>query len=93
MSSFGKALAELVQGTIDAGVKVSFTEDELKEMGVKVPKSKLSLVKQKRQSTPAKVYYFQLPEQLVKDLKRKAIKVRKPYKTFVYETLSSAARI
>jgi hypothetical protein len=86
-----EALAEFVQDTINAGVRVSFTEDELKEMGVKVPKSKLSLVKQKRQ--PTKVHNFQLPEQLVKDLKRKAIKVHKPYKTFVYETLSRAARI
>jgi predicted DNA binding CopG/RHH family protein len=88
MSSFGKSLVELVQGTINAGIKVPFTEEELKDMGVKIPKSKLSLAKKTR---AAKYHSFQLPEQLVKNLKRKAIQVHKPYKTFIYEVLSRAS--
>jgi hypothetical protein len=66
MSSFGKSLVELVQGTINAGIKVPFTEEELKDMGVKIPKSKLSLAKKTK---PVKFQSFQLPEQL-KELKK-----------------------
>ena len=56
MSRFEEALAKLVQSTINAGVKISFTKDELKEIGVKITKSKLPLVKQKKQSTQTEVY-------------------------------------
>ncbi len=33
-----EALADVVQGTIDAGVKTTFTERQLKELGIKIQK-------------------------------------------------------
>jgi len=41
MTKAMKSLASIVKSSLRAGLKVSFTEEELKVMGIKVPKSKL----------------------------------------------------
>jgi hypothetical protein len=88
MSSLRKTIVDLVKGSLKAGVSVSFTEAELKDMGIKVPKSKLHLVK----PPPAafKVCTFKLPVQTIDKLKRKAVAANKPYNVFVNEILSRA---
>jgi len=40
MTKAMKSLASIVKSSLRAGLKVSFTEEELKVMGIKVPKSK-----------------------------------------------------
>jgi len=37
-----EALADVVQGTIDAGVKTTFTERQLNELGIKIKKIELA---------------------------------------------------
>lgn len=43
--SFKKALGELLQGTVNAGLEVPFSEEELKYYGVKTPKQKVKIIK------------------------------------------------
>jgi hypothetical protein len=45
MTGAMKSLASVVEGSLKAGLKVSFTEKELKGMGIKVAKTKLHLVR------------------------------------------------
>jgi hypothetical protein len=90
MTGAMKSLASIVRSSLKAGLSVSFTEKELRSMGIKVPKSKLCLVKQ----PPAafKTCAFRLPVQTIDLLKKKAVAVRKPYNVFVGELLATAAR-
>jgi len=85
-----KSLASIVKSSLRAGLKVSFTEEELKVMGIKVPKSKLHLIKQPQAAF--KVCTFKLPVQTIDLLKKKAIAVHKPYNAFVGELLATAVR-
>jgi hypothetical protein len=88
MSPLMKNLADLIKGTLKAGVSVSFTEAELKDMGIKVPKSKLHLVKQPQAAL--KACTFKLPVQTIDLLKRKAVAAHKPYNVFVNDILARA---
>ena len=45
MTEAMKSIASLTRGMLKAGGKVSFTKEELNELGIKVPKSKLHLIK------------------------------------------------
>lgn len=90
MSSLRKTITELVRGSLKVGANVSFTETELKGMGIKVPKSKLHLVKQPEQSF--KICSFKLPVRTIDQLKKKALASHKPYNVFVSELLATAAR-
>lgn len=40
MSSFKEAFAELLQGTVNAGLKISLSKEQLEYYGVKIPKPK-----------------------------------------------------
>jgi len=90
MSSLRKSVSNLVRGFLKVGANVSFTEAELKDMGIKVPKSKLHLVKQPEQSF--KMCSFKLPVRTIDRLKKKALASHKPYNVFVGELLATAAR-
>jgi len=46
MTEAMKSLASIVRGSLKAGLRVSFTEEELKSIGIKAPKAKLRLIKQ-----------------------------------------------
>jgi len=85
-----KSLASIVRGSLKAGLSVSFTEEELKSIGIKVPKSKLHLIKQPK--TAFKVCSFKLPIKTVALLKKKAVAVHKPYNVFVGELLATAVK-
>jgi len=90
MTEAMKSLASIVRGSLKAGLKVSFTEEELKSIGIKVPKSKRHLIKQPK---PAfKVCTFKLPVQTIDSLKKKAVAVHKPYNVFVGELLATAVK-
>jgi len=92
MTEAMKSLASIVKGSLRAGLKVSFTEKELKKMGIKVPKSKLHLIKSDTRQDDFKVCTFKLPVRIVSGLKQKAVKASKPYNVFVGEVLAMAAR-
>jgi len=90
MTGTMKSLASIVKSSLRAGLRVSFTEEELKVMGIKVPKSKQHLIKK---TQPAfKVCTFRLPVQTINLLKKKAVAVHKPYNVFVGELLATAVR-
>ena len=74
MTGAMKSLASIVKSSLKAGLKVSFTEEELKAMGIKVPKSKQHLIKQPQAAF--KVCTFKLPIQTIDLLKKKATAVR-----------------
>ena len=86
-----ETLADLVKGSLKAGGSVSFTEAELKEMGIKVPKSKLHLVKPEIPQEMLRACTFRLPVRTIDLLKRKALAAHKPYNVFVNEVLARAA--
>ena len=88
MTDAMKSLASLVRGTLKCGIKVNFTEAELKLMGIKVPKSKMHLIKQEE---PIKSYTFKLPVRIVERLKRGALAAHKPYNMYVSEALARIA--
>ena len=89
MTGAMKSLASIVRSSLKADLKVSFTEEELKIMGIKVPKSKQHLIKQPQPTF--KICTFKLPIQTIDLLKRKAIAAHKPYNAFVNEVLARAA--
>lgn len=45
MTSAMKSIASFTRGMLKCGIKVNFTEEDLKLMGIKVSKSKLHLIK------------------------------------------------
>jgi len=92
MTEAMKSITSFIKGSLKCGLKVSFTERELKAMGIKVPKSKLHLVKPEALREDFKVCSFKLPVRIIDGLKRKAVKASKPYNVFVGEVLATAAR-
>ncbi len=92
MTEAMESIASFIRGSLRAGLKVSFTEKELEEMGIKVTKSKLHLVKPEASQESFKVCSFKLPVRIIDGLKRKAVKASKPYNVFVGEVLAMAAR-
>ncbi len=92
MTEAMKSIASFIKGSLRAGLKVSFTEKELKEMGIKVAKSKLHLVKPETSQEDFKICSFKLPVRIIDGLKQKAVKASKPYNVFVGEVLAMAAR-
>jgi len=92
MTEAMKSITSFIKGSLRAGLKVSFTEKELKEMGIKVAKSKLHLVKSEASQEDFKVCSFKLPVRIIDGLKQKAVKASKPYNVFVREVLAMAAR-
>ena len=91
MTRLMKSIASLTRGFLKCGIKVSFTEAELKEMGIKVPKSKLHLVKPEIPQEMLRACTFRLPVRTIDLLKRKAVAAHKPYNVFVNEVLARAA--
>jgi hypothetical protein len=85
-----KSLASIVKSSLKAGLSVSFTEEELRSLGIKVPKSKRHLIKQPQATF--KICTFKLPVQTIDLLKKKAVAVHKPYNVFVGELLAAAVR-
>jgi len=92
MTEAMKSITSLIKGSLKCGLKVSFTEKELKGMGIKVAKSKLHLVKPEASHEDFKVCSFKLPVRIIDGLKQKAVKASKPYNVFVGEVLAMAAR-
>jgi hypothetical protein len=90
MTGAMKSLASIVKSSLKAGLRVSFTEEELKVMGIKIPKSKQHLIKQPQ--VAFKTCTFKLPIQTIDLLKKKATAVHKPYNVFVGELLATAVR-
>ena len=91
MTSAMKSAVSFTRGMLKCGLKVSFTETELKEMGIKVPKSKLHLVKPEISQEMLRVCTFRLPVRTIDLLKRKAVAAHKSYNVFVNEVLARAA--
>jgi len=92
MTEAMKSITSFIKGSLKCGLKVSFTEKELKAMGIKVAKSKLHLVKPEASQEDFKVCSFKLPVRIIDGLKQKAVKASKPYNVFVGEVLAMAAR-
>jgi hypothetical protein len=69
MTGAMKSLASIVRSSLKAGLSVSFTEEELKSIGIRVPKSKRHLIKQ-------------TPPQTIDLFKKKAVAVHKPYNVY-----------
>ncbi|MCL2101163.1 MAG: BrnA antitoxin family protein [Fibromonadales bacterium] len=88
MSQLMETLADLVKGSLKAGGSVSFTEAELKDMGIKVPKSKLHLIKQP-QATTTETVSMQLPKPLIVTIKRQAKKASIPWTSYMREALEA----
>ncbi|MCL2101661.1 MAG: BrnA antitoxin family protein [Fibromonadales bacterium] len=88
MTRLMKSIASGTRGMLKCGVKVSFTEAELKEMGIKVPKSKLHLVK-RPQATAIDTVSMQLPRPLIVTIKRQAKQASMPWTSYMREVLEA----